>query len=263
MPNGLQGKVAVITGSSRGIGWAIAQELGSRGCRVAINARDGKRLDAQVGELQARGYTVMGIAADVSRSGEVAFLAESVIDRWGEIDIWINNAGDTVVADSMDLDPLDFARIVELNLNGVFYGSQAAARQMASQGAGVIVQMGSIFGSVAAPRRAAYVSSKHALVGLTKVLADEWARFGIRVVCIEPGYINTDLALPNPGTGDDYSVRDIEVRTPMGRYGTPSEVAKVVAFLVSDDASYMTGSVVSVDGGWLAHGGWRSEGGQQ
>ena len=257
------GKVAVITGSSRGIGWAIAQELGSRGCRVAINARDGKQLDEKVSELQARGCMAMGTAADVSRAGEVARLAQSVVDHWGQIDIWINNAGGTVVGDSMDLDPEDFAEIIDLNLNGAFYGSQVAARQMASQGAGVIIQMGSIFGSVAAPRRAAYVASKHALVGLTKVLADEWAHFGIRVLCIEPGYINTDLALPNPQTGDDYSVRDIEVRTPMGRYGMPSEVAKVVAFLVSEDASYMTGSVVSVDGGWLAHGGWRFEGRQQ
>lgn len=192
MPSGLQGKVAVITGSSRGIGWAIARELGSRGCRVAMNGRDGKRLDEKVGELEERGFAVMGAVADVSQSVQAGLLAQSVVDHWGQIDIWINNAGDTAVGDSMDLDPLAFARIIDLNLNGVFYGSQ-----------------------VAAPRRAAYVSSKHALMGLTKVLADEWARLGIRVLCIEPGHIDTDLALPNLGTGDDYSVRDIEGRTPM------------------------------------------------
>lgn len=97
-------------------------------------------------------------------------------------------------------------------------------------------------------------------MGLTKVLADEWAPYNIRVVCLEPGYIRTELALPNPGTGDDYTVQDIEGRTPMGRYGAPEEIARVLAFVVSDEASFMTGNVVRIDGGWVAHGGWREGG---
>ena len=196
----------------------------------------------------------------VSDARALEDLATTVIRQWGQIDIWINNAGDTVVQDSIDLPPEEFSRIIDINLKGAFYGSQIAARNMARRHQGVILQMGSIFGSVGVARRAAYVASKHALVGLTKALADEWASLGIRVLCIEPGYIRTEFALPDSRTGDDYTVQDIETRTPLGRYGTPEEVAQVVAFLVSDQASFMTGSTVSVDGGWVARGGWYREG---
>lgn len=258
----LSNKVAVVTGSSQGIGLAVAYELASRGARVALNGRHEAKLQQQVDALsQCQGTSVLGIAGDVSLPVDMEHLAARVAEEWGGIDIWVNNAGDTVVEDSLTLPAEQFARVVSINLNGAFYGSQAAARVMAERGGGVIVQMGSIYGEVGAPRRAAYVSSKHALVGLTKVLADEWASLGIRVLCLEPGYIQTELALPNVGTGDDYTVQDIEGRTPMGRYGTPSEVARVLAFLASEEASFMTGNTVRVDGGWLAHGGWRGGGG--
>lgn len=253
----LTGQVAVITGASQGIGWAIAETLASQGVHVVLNARGRERLEQRVAELKSKGYSVMGYVADVSRPSDMQDLAEQAVQQWGALNIWVNNAGDTVVNDSIDLDPEEFSRIIAVNLNGAFYGSQAAARYMTSGGGGVIIQMGSIFGEVGAPRRVAYVASKHALLGLTKVLADEWAEFGIRVLCVEPGYIRTGLALPNASTGDDYCIEDIAMRTPMGRYGTPLEVARVIAFLVSDSASYMTGSAVRIDGGWVAHGGWR------
>jgi 3-oxoacyl-[acyl-carrier protein] reductase len=146
--------------------------------------------------------------------------------------------------------------VIDTNLSGCFYGAQAAGRFMVPQKSGVIIQIGSIIGEVGLPRRVPYTAAKHGLIGLTKVLAAEWARDNVRVVCLDPGYISTGLGVKSQTGGGAFIAADIERRTPMGRFGEAAEVARVAVFLASDDASYITGSHVTVDGGWVAYGGW-------
>jgi 3-oxoacyl-[acyl-carrier protein] reductase len=251
----LEGKVAVITGSSMGIGLAIAERFSAEGASVVVNSRIRERAEQAAERLRATGAKVAALAADVARPEEMEALANFAVERFGGLDIWVNNAGINAIGPSVSLDPQAFLRVLEVNLAGVFYGSQAAARQMLARRSGVILQIGSIFGEVGMPMRAAYSSAKHGVLGLTKVLASEWAREGVRVVALDPAYIRTAMDVADQETGD-YSDADVERRTPMGRYGTVEEVANAALFLVSDEASYITGVHLTVDGGWVAYGGW-------
>ncbi len=252
----LEGKVAVVTGSTEGIGRAVALRYAAEGAKVVVNARREEKVRAYVEELRGLGHDAFGCAGDVADRAQLEAVAAKVLAEYGRIDIWVNNAGTTVVGDSLTLDVEDFRHVIDVNLVAVFSASQVAARQMRAQGGGVIIQMGSIFGEVAMGRRAPYISSKHALVGLTKLLASEWAQYGIRVVCVEPGYIRTAFTAADPVTGDDYTEADIERRTPMHRFGTVEEVAGLMAFVASDESSYLTGAAIPLDGGWTAYGGW-------
>ena len=251
----LEQRVAVVTGSSTGIGRAIAERYAREGARIVVNSRSAERAQQAAAEMRAEGYEVTAAAGDISRPEEAQRLAEVAVSAYGGLDIWVNNAGVNAIGPSLTLDFKDFMRVLEVNLAGVFAGSQAAARVMLPRGQGVIIQIGSIFGEVGMPQRAAYCSAKHGLIGLTKVLSNEWALKGVRVVCLDPAYIRTDLDVQDQSQGD-YSDRDVERRTPMGRYGTLEEVAGAALFLASDDASYISGSHLTVDGGWMAYGGW-------
>ena len=251
----LEQRVAVVTGSSTGIGRAIAERYASEGARIVVNSRSAERAAQAAAEMRAKGWEVTAAAGDISRPEEAQRLAEVAVKAYGGLDIWVNNAGVNAIGPSLTLDFKDFMRVLEVNLAGVFAGSQAAARVMLAKGQGVIIQIGSIFGEVGMPQRAAYCSAKHGLIGLTKVLSNEWAGKGVRVVCLDPAYIRTDLDVQDQSSGD-YSDRDVERRTPMGRYGTLEEVAGAALFLASDDASYISGSHLTVDGGWMAYGGW-------
>lgn len=252
---GLSGKAAVVTGSSSGIGKAIALRLASEGVRVVINSRMLERAQSVADELRERGLDAIAVAADIAKPEEAQRLAEACLERFDRLDIWVNNAGTNAIAPSIELEADAYRAVIDVNLNGVFFGSQAAGRVMVPQRSGVIIQIGSIFGEVGMPMRAAYCSAKHGLVGLTKVLASEWAPHGVRVLAVEPAYIRTALDQQDQQTGD-YSNADIERRTPMRRYGTVEEVASVVAFAASDEATYLTGISIPVDGGWVAYGGW-------
>ena len=159
------------------------------------------------------------------------------------------------VAPSEELSLEVWSQTLAVNLTGTFLCAQAAARHMLPAGRGVIVNVGSVFAATGMPMRAAYAASKHGVVGLTKVLGTEWATRGIRVVAVDPAYVRTALDDADQRAGG-YTAEDIERRTPMGRYAEPAEIARVVAFLASDDASFITGSEVAVDGGWLAYGDW-------
>jgi 3-oxoacyl-[acyl-carrier protein] reductase len=251
----LDGQVAVITGSSMGIGKAIAHIYGQAGARVVVNSRDSGRAAAAAAELQARGIEAAPLAADLARPEEVARLFMAVDAQWGQVDILVNNAGSSMIAPSEQLSLADWQRTLDLNLTAPFLCAQEAARRMIPRGRGVIINITSILGETGLPKRAAYCATKHGLIGLTKVLGTEWARHGIRVHALNPAYIATPMEIGDQVSGD-YTHADIERRTPLGRYGTAEEVATAALFLASSASSYMTGSRLDVDGGWLAYGGW-------
>ena len=251
----LAGRVAIVTGSSSGIGEAIARELAAAGAAVVVNSRSEERAQPVANEIRSRGGRAIAVAADVCDSAQVAALVSAALDELGGLDILVNNAGAGFVAPSEELAEADWRRLIEVDLTAPFLCSQAAARHMLSVGRGVIVNIASALGHTAMPGRAAYTSAKHGLIGLTKVLGTEWASRGVRCVAVSPGYVATELVEQNMRRGG-FDQRDIERRTPLGRLATPSEVARVVVFLVSDDASYITGSHMLVDGGWVGYGGF-------
>ena len=251
----LRDKVAVVTGSSGGIGLAIATEFAREGASVVVNSRELSRAEEAAAGLTSQGLDAFGFAADVRKPEDARALADAAAARYGQIDVWVNNAGVNVIKPALELEPEEWRRVIDTNLSGCFFGSQAAGRHMLPRKSGVIIQIGSILGEVGLPRRVPYTSAKHGLIGLTKVLAAEWAPANVRVVCIDPGYVATGIAL-KAAAGGAFSRADVERRTPMGRLAEPSEVARVAVFVASDDAGFITGSHITVDGGWVAYGGW-------
>lgn len=252
----LEGKVAVVTGSSGGIGEAIATRFAQEGASVIVNSREAERAERVAAALVAAGHQAAGVAGDVRDPEQASALADAAVERFGGLDVWVNNAGVNVIKPALELEPDEWRRVIDTNLSGCFFGSQAAARHMVPRGAGAIIQIGSIFGELGLPRRSPYTAAKHGLIGLTKVLAAEWARDGVRVVCLDPGYVAAGLGIKSQTRGGAFTAEDIERRTPMGRFARPEEVASVAVFLASDEASYVTGTHVTVDGGWVAYGGW-------
>lgn len=254
-PGRLAGRTALVTGSSRGVGRAIAWRLVQEGARVAVNSRQLARAEKTATEIRDAGGEALGIAADVSRAADVDGMVSKIIQAWGSLDILVNNAGGWQVEASLDLDPRAWQRILDVNLTGAFWCAQRAARVMTRGRGGAIVNVSSVVADRPFPKRAAYSAAKAGLNSLTQVLALEWAPIGIRVNAVAPGFINTSFP-DAPPPGADYSPEEIEARVPQGDWGRPEDVGSAVAFLVSDDARYVTGAVVYVDGGWSAHGGW-------
>lgn len=246
--------MALFTGSSSGLGLAIAHRLGKAGARVVVNSRTEERARQTAEALRADGIEAEGIAADVSDPVQVTDLVARAIARFGRIDTLVNNAGRPSVAPAEDLSIEEWQTIIATDLSGSFYCAQAADRTMLAQGSGVIINVSSIFGLTGNRLRAAYVASKHGLEGLTKVLASEWADRGVRVCSINPGYVAT--ALVEQATASSLTSLDaLRRRSPSGRLGLENEIAETVAFLASDAAFYITGVSLPVDGGWLAYGG--------
>jgi 3-oxoacyl-[acyl-carrier protein] reductase len=247
--------VAIVTGSSSGIGEATATELAAAGASVVVNSRSQARAEPVAREIRSRGGSAIAVAADVCDSVQVAALIAAAVEQLGGLHILVNNAGAGLVAPSEELREVDWRRLIELDLTAPFLCAQAAARHMLAADGGVIVNVASALGHTAIPGRAAYASAKHGLIGLTKVLGIEWASRGVRCLAVSPGYVATELVKENMRRGG-FDERDIERRTPLGRLATPAEVARVVAFLASDGAAYMTASHVLVDGGWVGYGGF-------
>lgn len=243
----LAGKVAVVTGAARGIGRATAERLLAEGAKVVVSDIDMTQLDKTAAEI-GTADRVLALRTDVASRSEVIALVAAAVQRFGGIDIMVNNAGIAPVVDFLDVTEELLDRVLSVNLKGAFYGTQAAARQMISQGkGGVIINMSSINSGLANPSVAPYAISKGGMNQVTSTAAVAFASHGIRVVGVGPGTIMTDMVagafLQSAGN------HAILSRTPLGRYGQPEEVASVVAFLASDDASYLTGETVYVDGG--------------
>ena len=248
----MTGRVAIVTGSSSGIGRAVAAELLARGMSVVVTSRSQERADATAAEL---GENAFGVGAELTDPAAPAALVDRALARFGRLDVLVNNAGAGQVAESETLAVEDWQRIIDLDLTAAFLCAQAAARPMLAARGGVIVNISSLAGHIGLPRRAAYTAAKHGIEGLTKTLAVEWARRGVRVVSDAPAYVATEL-LAGTSKAGGFTLDDVAGRTPMRRLAEPEEVARTVAFLASDDASFVTGSSVRVDGGWLADGGW-------
>jgi NAD(P)-dependent dehydrogenase (short-subunit alcohol dehydrogenase family) len=195
------------------------------------------------------------VAGDVTDPAVVEELAARAADELGGLDVWVNNAGIGMVRPSLELSLEDWQRTMDLDLTATWVGCQVAGRHMVAAGRGVIVNVSSVAGHTALPQRAAYCAAKHGVVGLTKVLAAEWAPHGVRVVSVDPAFVMTPLVRQSMADGR-FAVEDVLGRTPLGRLGEGPEVARAVRFLASDAASYVTGAQLMVDGGWTAHGGW-------
>lgn len=246
----LKDKVALVTGGAQGIGLACATRFVAEGARVAIVDRDADRGAAAVAALGAD--RALFVAGDVAASGTAARAIEATLERFGAIDVLLNNAGVTHSADFLELAEADFDRVLGVNLKSYFLFGQAVAKWMVGAGrAGSIVNMSSVNAVLAIPNQVPYCVSKGGVAQLTKVMAISLAPRGIRVNAIGPGTIATDLARAVV-LGSPEAERTLMSRTPLGRLGEPDEVAKVATFLASDDASYLTGQTVYPDGGRLA-----------
>ena len=243
----LKDKVAIVTGAARGIGRATAERLIEEGAKILICDIDEAQLMRTAAELGGEDR-VLAQLVDVVNKGHVEQLVEKAVQHFGRLDIMVNNAGIAPVVDFLDVTEEILSRVLDVNLKGAFYGTQAAGRQMIKQGdGGVIINMSSINSGLANPNVAPYAISKGGMNQVTSTAAVAFAPYGIRVVGVGPGTIMTDMVAGAFMNSAGHHA--ILSRTPLGRYGQASEIAAVVAFLASDDASYITGETVYVDGG--------------
>jgi NAD(P)-dependent dehydrogenase (short-subunit alcohol dehydrogenase family) len=246
----LSGQVALVTGANRGIGRAISLALASAGAAIALVARNQADLEVVASEIEQAGGRALVCVTDLADTAALRAPIDAVISHWNRLDIAVNNAGIAPAEPSTASD--DFAAweaLVRINLDAVFRLSRLAGRLMIAQRHGSIVNIGSIGGtSGLVTSHPGYAATKAALSGLTIALAAEWAAHGVRVNTVAPGYIATEM---NRTTRQDTSfVEAVHRRTPLGRFGTPEEVAWAVVFLASPRAAYITGQTLFVDGGW-------------
>ena len=248
----LEGKVAIITGAASGIGYATASRFAAEAARVVLS--DIADASRQTGALVKSGYDATFLKADVSDARNVNELIEMTVAKYGRLDILINNAGVELTRKASETDEADWDRLMSVNLKGVFLCSKAAIAAMRQIGGGAIVNVSSELGLVGAPDLAAYCASKGGVVQLTRAMAIDHAADGIRINCVCPGPVGTPLLERIIASAADPAKerqRSIE-KTLMKRLGRPEEIANVILFLASEEASYMTGSVVVVDGGVTA-----------
>ena len=244
----LDGKTALVTGASRGIGRAVALALAAAGARVAINyAGNVKAAEEVKASIEAAGGTAILCQADVADSAAVEAMVAAVVKEFGTIDILVNNAGITRDTLLMRMKDEDFAKVLDTNLKGVFYCTKAVSKLMMKKRAGRIVNMASVVGLVGNAGQTNYAAAKAGVIGFSKSAAKELASRGITVNVVAPGFIGTDMTAGLPESVKEKMLTDI----PLGRMGEPEDVANAVLFLASDQASYITGQVVNVDGGMV------------
>jgi NAD(P)-dependent dehydrogenase (short-subunit alcohol dehydrogenase family) len=249
----LSGRVAIVTGGSRGLGQEMAEGLAEAGARLMLCARRAEWLTPTVDELRGRGFTVEGMACDVVNPADVQAVVDRTLATYGQIDILVNNAGVSwgELAEKMPLEK--WHKVIEVNLTGAFLFAQAVGRAMIARRSGNIINIASVAGlsgSMGGPQYAGYAASKAGLMGLTRELAASWARHGIRVNAMAPGFFHSRLADPAIAMVEP----KIKEQNPIGRVGNPGELKGVAVFLASDASSYITGQTIVIDGGGtIAH----------
>jgi 3-oxoacyl-(acyl-carrier-protein) reductase len=243
----LAGKVAIVTGASRGIGAAIAELLAGAGSGIVINyARNTQQAEAIKDHICAEGAAgdVITVQADISDERQAGHLIRQTVDHFGRLDILVNNAGITRDRTFRKMTPAEWREVVDTNLNGVFYCVHAAAPHLLAQANGQIINIASVIALSGNIGQANYAAAKAGIIGFTKTLALEFARYNVTVNCVAPGFIETDMLAKVP---DAYREKILD-RIPLHRFGTPRDVAKAVRFLCTD-GDYITGEVISVNGG--------------
>ncbi len=247
MPD-LEGKVAVVTGASKGIGRAIAVAFAEAGADVALAARGVEDLEVAAKEVEAAGRRALVVPTDVSDPDQVQQLIDRTVEGLGTIDVLVNNAGAAPFLSTVDrIRQSGFDKYFRINFHSALYATQAAAPVLLGKGSGAVINMASVAGFIASPGLTYYAGAKAALINFTKTVAREWAAAGVRVNAIAPGWVETEM---NSGARQDPAWYDtVTSMIPMGRWGRAEEIAKVALFLASDASSFMTGSVIVVDGG--------------
>ena len=248
--------VAVVTGATQGIGRRTAELLAERGFRIAII--DLHEPKATIAAIEPRGGEVLGFTGDITHEPTVESFAQAVHDRWGRVDVLVNNAGISLIRAAEDTTPEEYRRVMEVNLVAPFLLARVFGRKMLEARSGSIVNVASIAGLAAVADRAAYNASKHGLVGLTRTLAAEWGGRGVRVNAVCPGWVKTEMDAEDQA-GGSYSDADITQRVPMARFARPDDIARAIAFLADDrESPFVNGHTLVVDGGWSSDISWES-----
>jgi NAD(P)-dependent dehydrogenase (short-subunit alcohol dehydrogenase family) len=244
----LDGKVAVVTGGNRGLGRAFVHALGEAGAAIAIVARDSAASAATVKDLEDKGIRALAVEADVADRASVVEASDQITAAYGQVDVLVNNAGTCIHRPALEVTEDEWNEVMRVNVNGVWNGCQVFGRQMVDAGGGVIVNIGSMSAQIVnRPQwQPAYNASKAAVHHLTKSLAAEWAPLGVRVNALAPGYVRTDMSPIDRPEFKQHWIDD----APQQRAATPEEIAPSVVFLASPASSFMTGSVLVIDGGY-------------
>jgi NAD(P)-dependent dehydrogenase (short-subunit alcohol dehydrogenase family) len=245
----LEGKVAIVTGAAKGIGESTALLFAKEGAKVTVSDIDVENGKKVVEAIKKNGGEAIFVKSDASKAKDHEELVKKTVDVYGQLDVAVNNAGIGGPLSKTAEYPIDgWNNVINLNLNGVFYGTKYQIAEMLKNGGGSIVNIASILGQVGTANSPAYVAAKHGVVGLTKTAAIEYAKEGIRVNSVGPGYIKTPLL----DILDDDTLEILKGMHPIGRLGKPEEVAEIILWLASDKASFVTGNYYAVDGGYLS-----------
>ncbi len=247
---GADRKVAIVTGAGRGIGKAVALALAGDGVNIVLAEVEPERARAAAAEIERLGVATLAQQTDVTSRASVERMVEATIERFGRLDILVNNAGVIDPAPVLQMTEDQWDRVLDVDLKGVFLCSQAAGRRMVERRSGSIISIASVLAQFGMQGRANYCAAKAGVTALTRVLALEWAPFGVRVNAIGPGYVMTELQREAIAQGLAHVEKRLE-DVPLRRFAEPSEIGQVAAFLASEKASYITGQTIYPDGGWL------------
>jgi NAD(P)-dependent dehydrogenase (short-subunit alcohol dehydrogenase family) len=251
-----QSRCAVITGAAQGIGRRTAEMFGEAG--YGLGLVDLRMPTETLYSVRSLGAEALGRAGDITDERTVTAFAKETLDRWGAVDVLVNNAGIAFIAPAEQTSVADYRRVLEVNLVAPFLLAKAFGTHMLAARRGTIVNVASVAGLVGVADRAAYNASKHGLIGLTRTLAAEWGGRGIRVNAVCPGWVKTEMDIVSQ-SGGHYTDADITGRVPMGRFATPDDVASAILLLADETRStFINGAMLTVDGGWTADGSWES-----